>query len=180
MKSFDDLYALITQRGVHAEFGAAGEGWGIEQSPYELATFLVRMQELGVTSCLEIGTGYKGGLSRFLVADMGWRVTTVDVVDYGHKFEGVEYIILDTFPTLPNQTYDLLFIDGNHSVYNCESDYQSYKSLATKAIAFHDIMGLRGCEGVLKYWSELAANPTLNTHRTIAAEKMAGIGWIEL
>ena len=58
MKSYDDLKALIIQRGVHSEFGDAGEGFAIEQNPYELATFLVRMQELGVQSVLEIGTGY--------------------------------------------------------------------------------------------------------------------------
>lgn len=181
MKTFDELQALIIRRGVHAEFGDAGEGFGIEQSPYELAIFLKWLQALDVQSCLEIGTGYKGGLSRFLAADMGWRVRTVDVVDYGHKFKGVEYVVLGR-ERYRNQldSFDLVFIDGAHDYNSVMHDYSHYKDLAFKAIAFHDIMGLRGCEGVRQFWSELVADLHKDSHWTIAPEKAAGIGWIEL
>lgn len=178
--TFDELQALIIRRGVHTEFGEPGEGWGIEQSPYELATFLMRMQELDVQSCLEIGTGYRGGLSRFLAADMNWRVTTVDIVDYDHRFEGVEYIFITYERYKPNMDYDLVFIDGDHGYNSVKSDYEKYVNYATKAIAFHDIMGLRGCEGAYRFWHDLSQSSEGASMVTAPDNQRAGIGWIEL
>jgi hypothetical protein len=182
--TYADLKALIEQRGVHPEFGDAGEGWNVEQNPHELATFLVAMQTLGVQSCLEIGTGYKGGLSRFLAAELGWQVTSVDVEDYGHTFAGVEYVILhDDIPYGYSEIiapyFDLLFIDGNHGYDAVHTDYLSYVHYPTKAIAFHDIAGLRGCKGVTKYWEELCT--VTSVHEIIDnSERKAGIGWLVL
>jgi hypothetical protein len=182
MKTYDELKALIERRGVHPEFGDAGEGWGIEQNPHELATFLVAMQELGVQSVLEIGTGYKGGLSRFLAQDMGWKVTTVDIVDYGHKFEGVEYVISQD-GDFEDETYDLVFIDGNHNYDSVESDYKWYGPAAKKVIAFHDTQGFRGCEGSKDFFFDLSTSPLARKY-TINdigyGDKSAGIGWFEL
>lgn len=157
MKTYEELKALIEQRGVHPEFGDAGEGWGIEQNPHELATFLVRMQELGVTSCLEIGTGYKGGLSRFLAQDMGWDVTTVDIKNYGHAFEGVHYIIGKN--VWFDRRFDLVFIDGDHQYQSVHHDYGFYAPLATKAVGFHDMGGKRDCYGVLQFWLDMVIKP---------------------
>lgn len=186
MKTYDELTALIQQRGVHPEFGDAGEGWGIEQNPHELATFLVRMQELGVQSVLEIGTGYKGGLSRFLAHDTGWDVTSIDINSYHHVFEGVHYIISPNRIQL-NEPFDLIFIDGDHSYENVKADYEHYSKFAIKAIAFHDAVGLRGCEGVNKFWEEIALKDVERgilkpNYRFImdGKGKRAGIGWIEL
>lgn len=154
MRSYDELKALIEQRGVHPEFGDAGEGWGIEQNPHELATFLVRMQELGVVSCLEIGTGYKGGLSRFLAQDMGWDVTTVDIKNYGYAFEGVHYIVGDDLWKMGfrHNQFDLIFIDGNHSREAVGRDSGFAVFQGAKVVAFHDICGLRDCKGVTEVW----------------------------
>jgi hypothetical protein len=179
VKSYGELKALIEQRGVHAEFGDPGEGWGIEQNSHELATFLVRMQELNVQSVLEIGTGYKGGLSRFLAHDMGWDVTTYDIQSYGHVFEGVHYITGGQ-PTF-NRQFDLVFIDGSHSYDAVKWDYAKYTNLMLKATAFHDIAGLRGCEGVSQLWTEIKQSPlSLKSGEIIAPAKQSGIGWIEL
>lgn len=189
MKSYDELKALIEQRGVHPEFGDAGEGWGIEQNSHELTTFLVRMQELGVQSVLEIGTGYKGGLSRFLAQDMGWDVTTVDVKNYGHAFEGVHYVIA-TQGTTPDDVngdtpkeYDLVFIDGAHDYMSVSADYFNWAELASKAIAFHDIAGLRDCEGSQKFWRDLIEHDYAEgfTVREFVdeSERKAGIGLVE-
>lgn len=177
MRSYDELKALIEKRGVHAEFGDAGEGWGIEQNPHELATFLVRMQELGVQSVLEIGTGYKGGLSRFLAHDMEWSVTTYDIQNYGHVFEGVHYIT-GGYPTI-DQRFDLVFIDGDHSYDAVKFDFHMYTKVAGM-IAFHDIAGLRGCEGSAKFWDELTHDVGQFCYAVIASEKQSGIGWVEV
>lgn len=189
MKSYDELKSLIEKRGVHAEFGEPGEGWGIEQSSFELATFLVRMQEIGVQSVLEIGTGYKGGLSRFMAHDMGWDVTTVDVEDYGHKFEGINYIITtkdvtaDEIQESSQLEFDLVFIDGAHDYMSVNDNYFSWAEFATKAIAFHDIVGLRNCEGAAKFWRDLVENGYAEDFavREIVDEspRKSGIGLVE-
>jgi hypothetical protein len=191
VRDYDELKALIEKRGVHAEFGDAGEGWGIEQSPHELATFLVRMQELDVQSVLEIGTGYKGGLSRFLAHDLGWDVTTYDIQNYGHIFTGVHYIVGDE--TWANVEYphflekfDLVFIDANHAYDEVLFDFDYYGKYASKVIALHDIAGLRDCEGVALLWNQIQQSsgvwPSVKSdrHEIIAPDKQSGIGWIEL
>lgn len=153
MKSYDELLALITRRGVHTVFGDYGEGWFIEQNADELARFLVAMQELGVESVLEIGTGWRAGLARFLHDDMGWRVTTVDVHDYGHQFEGIEFV---TGLGSVAGRFDLVIIDADHAYESVQRDDEMWRDHATKVVAFHDIAGLRDCEGVAQYWDEIA------------------------
>jgi hypothetical protein len=156
-----DLKALIEQRGVHAVFGDYGEGWGIEQSSVELAHFLTHMQQLGVSSILEVGTGYKAGLARFLHDDLGWRVTSVDIRSYGHAYDGIEFLHPDDFTYdtafgVPPQQYDLVLLDADHSYDGVKDQHEFYAPYATKVIAFHDIAGLRDCGGVRAYWAELA------------------------
>lgn len=157
MKTYDELKALIEQRGVHEVFGAYGEGWGIEQNADELAQFLVHMQELGVESVLEIGTGWKAGLARFLHDDMGWAVTSVDIHDYGHQFGEITFEKSDGVEH-PHflEPFDLVIIDGDHSYDAVLFDHDYYGKYATKVIAFHDIAGLRDCEGAKQYWDEIA------------------------
>lgn len=187
MKDYVELKALIEKCGVHPQLGPVGDGMNVEQNPHELATFLVRMQELGVSSVLEIGTGYKAGLARFLAHEMGWQVTTVDVQDYGHTFEGIEFIT----PNNPHyqtdrrgllRSWDLVFIDADHSYNMVKLDYDLNKDFATKAIAFHDIAGLRDCEGARDFWIYvMGCNPVEQIRQEIDdSDQRAGIGWIEL
>jgi hypothetical protein len=191
VKSYDELKKLIEQRGVHAQLGPVGEGWGIEQNPHELATFLIRMQELDVQSVLEIGTGYKAGLARFLAHEMGWKVTTVDIQDYGHRFDNIQFVIyLPDMPINFIETIDppdLVFIDGAHDYESVRHDYETYSPLATKAVAFHDIFGMRDCQGARDFWIDLAFEPAdqfmlkpdhYEVYDTSSA--LSGIGWIEL
>jgi predicted O-methyltransferase YrrM len=192
VKSYAELKALIEKRGVHPQLGPTGENWNVEQNPHELATFLVRMQELGVQSVLEIGTGYKAGLARFLAHEMGWKVTTVDINDYGHSFDGINFLVEDH----PRYThlcrgehdispaeYDLVFIDGAHDYANVKADYEHWGRHATKAVAFHDIAGLRDCEGAQKFWHQLMFTEGWKSADVAVSSDLvhsAGIGWIEL
>lgn len=185
MKSYDELYALILQRGVHTVFGAAGEGWFIEQNPDELALFLAQMQELGVGSVLEIGTGWKAGLARFLHDEMGWRVTSIDIHDYGHHFDGITFVrLLGGMRADEFGLFDLVIIDGDHSYDAVTFDHAMWSPNATKAVMFHDIAGLRDCEGVARYWNGIAyQDGALKTgyHELLAeGDQRGGIGWIDL
>lgn len=200
MKDYAELKALIETCGVHEQLGPAGKGYGIEQNPHELATFLVRMQELGVQSVLEIGTGYKAGLARFLAHRMKWQVTTLDIHNYGHPYPDIRFFILtddgQTWTHLEGKGYtrhsiasiqkyshyDLVFIDGAHDYDSVKHDYETYGGLATKSIAFHDIAGLRDCEGAQKFWWELPFKGIGQKNLWIIDEEpqCAGIGWIEL
>lgn len=182
--NFNDLQAEIERYGVHPVFGGSGEldAW-IEQNPHEIATFLVAMQELGVNSILEIGTGWKGGLSRFLNAELEWGVVTVDVQDYGHAYRGVQYVIApDEKLTFKPEYFDLVLIDANHAYESVRADWEHYAPFASKAIALHDIAGLRDCEGVAQFWYELAyqGDDTLHDgyYEVIAeGDTRGGIGW---
>lgn len=181
MMKYDELKALIEKRGVHPEFGEPGENFGIEQNPHELAVFLVRMQELDVQSMLEIGTGHRGGLSRFIAQDLHWDVTTVDIQNYGHVFTGVHYVIGKDAKF--DSQFDLVFIDGDHSYDAVKWDYAIYMNLTSKAIAFHDILGKRDCEGVKMFWSECQLSPLgryMKHYQVQAPVNASGIGWIEL
>ena len=184
MKSYAELKTLIEDCGVHPQLGPVGRGYNIEQNPHELATFLVRMQELGVQSVLEIGTGYKAGLARFLAHEMGWTVTTVDVQDYGHaeKYPDITFEYTDgvEYPVWQHK-FELVFIDGSHTYDDVSFDYDYYSHYAAKAIAFHDIAGLRDCMGARKFWWELRETKKENKFWWSIAEdeQCAGIGWIE-
>lgn len=161
MKTYDELKVLIDQRGVHAVFGDYGEGWGIEQNSAELAEFLVEMQKLGVTSILEVGTGWRAGLARFLHDDLGWRVTSVDIQNYGHAYSDIVFVHPDDFTYdaafgVPAEQFDLVLLDADHSYDGVKDQHEFYAPYATKVVAFHDIAGLRDCEGVRDYWLELA------------------------
>lgn len=160
MKTYDELKTLITQRGVHAVFGEYGEGYGIEQNATELARFLVHMQQLGVTSILEVGTGWKAGLARFLHDDLGWRVTSVDIQNYGHTFGGIDFVHPRDFDYhAVDERYDLVLLDADHTYDGVKDQHEYYAQFAVKVIAFHDVAGLRDCEGVRDYWNEIAYLP---------------------
>lgn len=182
--NYDQLKAEIERYGVHAVFGDAGElNAGIEQNPHELATFLVAMYELGVSYILEIGTGYKGGLSRFLSAELSYDVTTVDIENYGHVYPHVHYIIApDEKPTFEPGQFDLVLIDANHTYESVKADWTHYAPFASKAIALHDIAGLRDCDGVAQFWREIAYTAKGNLRKGFHeimedSDQRGGIGW---
>ena len=182
--TYDQLKSEIERYGVHPTFGGSGElDAGIEQNPGELAHFLTAMQAIGVQSVLEIGTGYKGGLSRFLVAELGWHVTTVDTQVYGHKFEGVHYIHAPVDkPEFQADQFDLVLIDAWPTYQAVHENWSHYGRYASKAIAVHDIAGLRDCDGVAAFWYDMAYQGDDEIHagfyEAIAdGDQRGGIGW---
>lgn len=184
MRTYEELKSLIEKRGVHDVFGDYGEGWYIEQSPFELAHFLVAMQELGVASVLEIGTGWRAGLARFLTNDMGWRVVSMDKNQPVASVPNVQFLMGRSEilrPLFDGQSFDLVIIDADHSYEAVKRDSEMYVPLADKAVMFHDIAGLRDCEGAARYWSELKSALPNAAYEIIAEGDMrGGIGWVDV
>lgn len=179
---------LIAQLGVHEQLGPTGAGWGIEQNPEELAAFIAAMQALGVQTVLELGTGYKAGLARFMTEHLGWQVTSIDRNLPLALVPGVEFIhatTLDAFDgQLGRRRFDLVIIDADHAYEAVKADHALYDPLAAKAVMFHDIAGLRACEGAARYWTEIsrtkAGKMRKGCYEVIAdGPTRAGIGWIE-
>jgi hypothetical protein len=182
VRTYGELKQLIERRGVHTVFGEPGESnWFIEQNAHELATFLVAMQELGVQSVLEIGTGWRAGLARFLANDMGWRVVSMDKNQPVNPAPNVQFLMGRSEilrPLFDGQTFDLVIIDADHSYEAVKRDYEMYAALADKAVMFHDIAGLRDCEGAARFWNEIKSD--LDGHEIIAdGDQRSGIGWID-
>lgn len=183
--NYFELRALIEQRGCHALLGPVGEGWGIEQHPHELASFLSSIP-LPAT-VLEIGTGYRAGLARFLTYDLGCKVTTVDIQDYGHAaaYPEIDFVLIEwggvEYPYF-QQRFDLVIIDGDHRYDTVRFDADYYGPLG-KVVMFHDIAGERDCEGAARFWQEISRNDKGEMkpgyHEVInQGEARAGIGWI--
>lgn len=184
MKRYDELYALICDRGITDGFGPRGQGHDIQQNPAELASFLVEMQRLGVQTVLELGTGPHGGLARFLVEVMGWRVISVDVVRPLPipTWEFIKSRTEDAYPQLSNHRFDLVIIDADHTYLAVKRDYDLYARLGS-IVMLHDIApGRLCCEGSARHWSEIAyVTGTLKSgyHEHIADVSPVGIGWFQ-
>jgi glycosyltransferase involved in cell wall biosynthesis len=175
------IEAAIRQAGVQQGVGPQsalpkGAGWAISQSPKEAAAFLAKMDALGVRSVLEIGT-YNGGLARFMGEVMGWNVTSVDIAPPVAAPKGYTFVQADSRAWLPPRTYDLVFIDGDHSYTGVRSDYARFYAYADKVIALHDVLGNHACEGVRAFFAE-AGGPEWTVEQ--ASEWPLGIAWREV
>lgn len=180
--TYDELKALIEKRGVHPALGLTGEGYNIEQNPHELAVFLEDMLKRGVHKVLEIGSGYRMGLSRFLANDLGWQVVTIDRVQPDFPAANVQFLMGSSEilrPLFEGARFDLVIIDGDNTYEGVKADFLSYFLLATKAVAICKIAGLRGCEGVKQYWDNWQDNqPLWKTYATIDdSPQRSGVGW---
>lgn len=155
--AYDDLLAAINYAGVHPLLGEIGAGAGIEKNPHELALFIVHCP-LEIKTVLEIGTGYKAGLTQFMVNVLRWQVTTVDIepplVKTAHL---ARQVIADSklAVDLVRNEYDLVILDGGHTYDAISRDYFHYADMG-RVVMIANIEGLRGCEGVARFWREIA------------------------
>lgn len=180
---YDALHALIERLGVHPALGSTGEGWGIEQNPHELAVFLTALPS-DTRTVLEIGTGHKAGLARLMSECLGWDVTTVDrwkpdpPALLARQIVGMSQDVVEQV----RGEYDLVIIDADHRYEAAMRDFELYGSMG-RVVMFHDIAGLRDCEGARQLWAELKASDLdgfkAARHEVIAdSDQSAGIGWL--
>lgn len=189
MMLYETIRARIEQRGVHPELGPAGEGWWIEQNPDELATFLVWCAAHQCKSLLEVGAGHRHGLARFLVNDLGWTVVSIDKKAPVYREPRADLLIADTSDTdlchllLHGRRFDVVLIDADHSYEAVQRDFETFGGYADKAIAVHDIAGLRNCEGAAQFWQDMARDGealVAGYQEAIASSEAAGLGWLDV
>lgn len=142
-------------------------GKGLYQTPIQFAEYLIYLSQKQVKSYLDIGT-----LS-------GWNPTVVAAflkrfgLEYLHTFDVTAYVspnlsalwkkydlpieyhvgIDSDKQTLATNTYDVIFIDGDHSYHAVKADYETFKN-SSRITVFHDINDI-WCDGVVKFWNEI-------------------------
>ena len=157
--NYGEIKQKIIEQGVIPDLGGRPDG-KMMQNPHELASFLVWLEGQGIPkNYLEIGTSY-GGLLKLMrsLGIEGWGIdrhiipTEVEAGLVYHNASGA----VDTLDWARLRSpFDLVFIDGDHRYEMVKKDYQNYKGMADRFIVFHDICGLRECEGVKKFWEEI-------------------------
>jgi hypothetical protein len=179
--NFDQLESAIEKWGCHEQLGPTGPGPAIEQNPFELAAFLSAVGPF--ETFLEIGSGYRAGLSFFLAVRLGIHVTSVDITDYHHDIPDVTFVVQPEGSPLWDyqKKYDVVFLDGPKSYDALKAAYLHYRD-AAPIVAFHDIGGLRACEGVMRFWQEISRYRSGNMRRNFfstfdTGPTAAGIGW---
>jgi hypothetical protein len=174
-----DYYHLIDKYALHHALGGSATDGGMEQNREELNSLCQFIAQKGIKTYLEIGIA-KGDLLRFMWDEMG--LSTMGITPDKrecHKGLNVLYGKSQELRFLNVGQFDLIFIDGDHSYEAVKADYEKFKLLGNY-LAFHDMLGLRDCEGVAKLWNEIKNDhPHLefsNPNKNIAS----GIGIIDV
>lgn len=127
---------------------------GLWQHPEEMAAFLIRAGELAPRSVLELGTFYgffsvlcRAYLERFAPDPGTFSFTTADATRWlppdplppniGAVFAGIDYRPHTHSGHYAGETYDLVYIDADHTRAAAALDYARLGHC--RAVAFHDI-----------------------------------------
>ncbi|MEM3607094.1 MAG: class I SAM-dependent methyltransferase, partial [Candidatus Bathyarchaeia archaeon] len=155
----------------------------IAQDKEEFFELIKIAKKNNVKKILEIGT-YKGGTALLFSKLLNAEVTSIDIQIPFLRRRILEYIskgkiktivgnshLKETLEKIKENHYDMLFIDGDHSLEGVKKDYEMYSPLVKDngIIAFHDITS---DEGVKKFWRTLSSKGL----EIISKENPLGIG----
>ena len=145
-----------------------GRGIRSWQYPIQFARFLTCLADRNIRSYVEIGCRFGGTfiivveyLRRFgdLKMATAFDIGGAEIMaSYAKRTIGIDYRIAnsrdpDTISYLGSRTWDLAFIDGDHSYEGCSTDFQTMKDCA-RLIALHDIAS-SACPDVVAFWQEI-------------------------
>lgn len=169
----------IEKYPLHWALGGTATDGGLEQNAYELEKLCAFIEAKGIKTYLEIGIA-KGLLMRFMRDEMNLKVMGI-TPDEHPLHEGLEIVYKKSQKVMlaPITHFDLIFVDGAHDYDSVKSDYERFKNNCTY-MAFHDLCGHRGCEGVAKLWSEIKYHHQYWTFISENKEQQSGIGIIKI
>jgi hypothetical protein len=168
------LENLIRRAGtrIYTNGGYVANGFDMQQTAGELAEFLYflgdHLPEGRPVRVLEIGTGQSAGLARFMTEVLGWDVTSVDPREPEYKPSGNWRLVQSKSNDVKledisydGETFDLVFIDGDHTFEAAQADWEKFSGLAP-IVAIHDIdeAGWFGKDDqVAGFWRSIARGP---------------------
>jgi Methyltransferase domain len=107
----------------------------------------------GLKRVLEIGS--KDGGTLWLWRQLAPEVVSIDIEPVPFEGEGVTLIQGDSHEvSLRGPSFDLIFIDGDHTYEGAKQDFQDFSPLAP-IIVLHDIVRGDDGRGVDRLWAEL-------------------------
>lgn len=167
-------------------------GFGILQFPTEFVDLLRHLAPLGIERAAEIGS-YRGGSSYFMAAVLqranpNASLTLIDIEDNLICFDmfserlNLEKAIPKSSDDFAGESFDFVFIDGDHSFLGVMRDYAQLGKYARKAMAFHDVRAHEFDSedgGTVRAWKDIKQH-LRNTHSIYefghSTEDSLGIG----
>ena len=146
-------------------------GLKIWQYPNQFAKYLIQLTKMKpIESYIEIGCRWGGTfiltceyLSKFGNLN---KAVAVDIIDSPVEiycdfndvcsFKKADSHSDDFKSYMRDNTFDLIFIDGDHSYEGVKADYESCIN-SGRIFVFHDIVNDK-CSGVIQFWNELKNN----------------------
>jgi hypothetical protein len=175
-----EIQNKINKWPLHWALGGNDHTGGLCQNSYELMCLCRFIIDNNIKTYTEVGIE-NGFLLKFMTEDMNLVGYGIDIIKKP-THSGLDVIYgSSNDPNVINLTKntDLYFIDADHTYCSVKQDYLNYKHKC-KWMAFHDILGLRNCEGVAKLWLEIKYDYPYWEFIDINLQQASGIGVIQL